>query len=98
MTVKLTYAEYQKALEAGLSYGSACCCMGPQNGAEFCPCSMSILDALTDDGREALSAIWRKEEQERQALFEQEKVRWDKESKKYKDRILENRRSFFSRS
>ena len=56
--MKLTYEEYKKAQAAGMGYGSACCCLGPQDKDEYCPCSMRVLDLLTTDGQEKLKQDW----------------------------------------
>jgi hypothetical protein len=57
---KLTYEEFRKALDAGMSNGSAaCCCVGPQDNDEYCPCNMNTLNILTEDGQEKLKQVWR---------------------------------------
>lgn len=59
MTVRLTYAEYKKACDAGLVGGRACACMGPQNGDEYCPCAMDVLDKIVPEDRHILTEQWR---------------------------------------
>lgn len=56
---KLTYNEFKKAVDAGMSFGGACGCVGPQDNEEFCPCSMNILNLLTHEGAEKLAQEWR---------------------------------------
>lgn len=57
--VKLSYEEYRKACDAGLYSGSACCCTGAIDGDEYCPCSMSVLDKLTEEGQATCKEKWR---------------------------------------
>lgn len=76
MTVKLTYDEYKKALEAGLFSGHACACMGPRDNDEFCGCSMSILSMLTPEGAEQMASEWR--------------AKWPKRVEKTPEEILKN--------
>ena len=60
---KLTYEEFKKAVNAGMIAGSACCCVGVQDDDEFCPCSMNILNMLTQEGSEQLAQEWRDRQQ-----------------------------------
>lgn len=58
MTVKLTYAEYKKASDAGLITGHACACVGPQDDDEWCPCSMNILEKIVPEDQHLLTEEW----------------------------------------
>lgn len=59
MTVKLTYAEYKKASEAGFCSGHACACMGPQDDDEWCPCSMNVLEKIVPEDRHLIEKDWK---------------------------------------
>lgn len=39
--------------------GSACACMGPQDGDPYCPCSMNFLNMLIEEDRPKLMEMWR---------------------------------------
>ena len=60
-TQKLSYDDFQKALDAGFTLG-ACSCRGPDPGNIWCYCQMKILDMLTPEGRQKLENEWIMEE------------------------------------
>lgn len=71
---KLTYEEYKKACDAGMSSGNgACCCMGPQGNDEYCPCRMNILGMLTEDGQLKIKQDWISRSQCHERRLEAEK-------------------------
>jgi hypothetical protein len=86
---KLSYEEYMVACETGLFEGSPCCCMGPQDNDEYCPCLMRILDRLTDDGQEKIKAHWKANKilskTELQALYDEDEI----EQSPYRKRRIE---------
>ena len=71
MKPKLSYDEFKKAVDAGAIVGHACACMGPQDGNEFCPCSMNMLDLLTPEGRQKLASEWSEKKEIRQKKYEE---------------------------
>ena len=89
---KLTYEEYKKACDAGMHRGAACSCLGPQDGNEYCPCSMSTLNMLTDDGQTKLKEIWRNDGylplSEKMAIWEEEQ-KDDLEKSPYRKKRME---------
>jgi hypothetical protein len=58
--VKLTFEEYKKALDAGMSSGSgACCCIGPQDGNEYCFCFMREFDMIVEEDHQKIRDFYR---------------------------------------
>ena len=59
MKPKLSFDEFQKAIKAGVVFGGACACLGPQSNDEYCPCSMDILDKIIESDHSKIIDLWR---------------------------------------